>query len=242
MFALAPQLSLELCSECREVGMAPSRASTPEEAISIVEQQPVDVLVLDLVLGGAPLKALRVLKHTSSVGVVIIVTDPGSLSARLNALRSGAHDYLIKPVIFSKLLERVQTLLMLDPLLRPSRTQKRLEIGSLVIDPRHQRVTNLGDEIRFTPTQILVLEVLARAQGEFVSPEVLLQTLSMGRRPISKNNLEVVVCSIRRRLRSMKESTVGISTRRGVGYCLESKSEHPDSPKTFPLETLTDSA
>ncbi|MFN8373254.1 MAG: response regulator transcription factor [Anaerolineae bacterium] len=82
----------------QRVGYQVSEASSGEEALEMMRSQPYDVVLTDIKMPGLTgVELLRQIKETSPDSIVILMTGYASLGTAVEALRLGAHDYLIKP-------------------------------------------------------------------------------------------------------------------------------------------------
>lgn len=83
---------------------------------------------------------------------VIFLTARGSVSDRVNGLRAGADDYLVKPFDIVELIARVESVLR-----RTGKTGDRYTVGDVCIDARAMRVTRGGEPILLTPKEFDLL-------------------------------------------------------------------------------------
>jgi len=93
---------------CREVaqslGFNSSAADSPEHAYRLLDAQSIDVVLLDLKMPGAGgLDALRQIKQRRPDAVVIVVTGYGTVQSAVQAMQSGAYDYVTKPFSMEEL-------------------------------------------------------------------------------------------------------------------------------------------
>src|SRR5689334_3924835 len=134
-------------------------AKTGKRGLEEALTQKYDAIVLDLML--PELSGTEVLKQLRAAGnrtPVMILTAKGSVEDRVEGLRDGADDYLVKPFAMTELLAR------LDAICRRSATKPSTEItvGPLHLDLSNRRVTREGKEIVLTPTEFSLLEYLMR--------------------------------------------------------------------------------
>jgi two-component system, OmpR family, response regulator len=175
-----------------------------------------DVIILDLLLPGEP--GLGVLEKLRKGGIntpVIVLTALGSLDDRVNGLKKGADDYLIKPFQMPELLARLEALSRRSTI-KPSAI---LQVGELVLDLPTRRVTSSGTEIDLTPTEFSILEMLMRHAGQVVTRKMLCESLWESDWEGTTNVIEVHINRLRTKLqRGSKEPL--IHTVRGRGYAL----------------------
>lgn len=98
-----------LCSDIlKGAGFAVKTASSGLEAISIVENEPIDVVITDLVMPDAGgLEVLQRTKQHNTLTDVIVITGHGSIESAVKALKSGAFDYITKPLNEDELIHTV---------------------------------------------------------------------------------------------------------------------------------------
>jgi two-component system OmpR family response regulator len=131
---------------------------------------------------------------------------------RVRGLDSGADDYLVKPFDLPELRARLRALI------RRSAQQARpvVQIGDVCIDTAARTVTRAGAPVFLTAREFVMLEYLARHQGEVVTRTDLYEHLFDESEETQSNLLDVHVFNLRKKL-----GTEFIVTRRGHGYCIE---------------------
>ncbi len=104
-----PLMRLSMTDALRAVGYEVSSASTGQEATEMLGSASFDVVVTDLRLPGmSGLELLRLSKERSPLGEVIMITAHGSVETAVQAMKSGAFDYLMKPFAMDELLMTVE--------------------------------------------------------------------------------------------------------------------------------------
>jgi DNA-binding response OmpR family regulator len=94
----------------RDHGLTPLEASSGEDALQILEQNPIDLVLLDIELPGIDgLEMLRKAKLRDSGLPVIVITGRGSISIAVDALKRGAEDFLTKPFKTKDLIATITT-------------------------------------------------------------------------------------------------------------------------------------
>ena len=153
---------------CRDVaadsGLRPRTASTTEQAIEILEQYPVDIVITDLRVperGGIEL--LKIIRESYPQTAVIVLTQYGTIESAVEATRMGAADYVTKPFHVPELrgkLDRVVRSLEIDQENRVLREQLRTRpgFGGLIgASPRMQRVYRLIEKVSQHNYPVLIL-------------------------------------------------------------------------------------
>src|SRR3970040_2503706 len=101
-----------LCELLREEGYQVHEAGDGKAAIKLAEELDLDLVLTDLVLPGAD--GLAVLKHVREIlpqTLVILITAHASVETAIEAMRLGAQDYILKPLIFEEVLRKIQLLM-----------------------------------------------------------------------------------------------------------------------------------
>jgi two-component system OmpR family response regulator len=161
------------------------------------------------------LTILKRLRETDTHTPVLILTARGDVEDRVKGLNLGADDYLPKPFSFAELLARLGALVRR----RFDQRSPVIEAGSLKIDTTQRRVT-LGDhEVKLTPREYHLLELLARRAGEVVSRQEVWDAIYEFDAESSSNVVDVYVSYLRRKLDRPNQPSL-IETVRGHGYRL----------------------
>jgi two-component system OmpR family response regulator len=178
-----------------------------------------DAVVLDR---GLPrlegLGLLEALRRERPETPVLIVSSRTSVEARVEGLRAGGDDYLVKPFALSELLAR------LEAVLRRSGSEAaaepvRIDVEDLAIDLLAMRVTRADRVIALQPREYQLLCALARQAGRVVSRTHLLEAVWNYRFDPSTNVIDVHVHRLRRKIDDGAAAPL-IHTVRGVGYRL----------------------
>jgi DNA-binding response OmpR family regulator len=173
-------------------------------------------VVLDLGLpDGDGLTILKELRHQRDPVPVILLTARGGLQDRVNGLRSGADDYLVKPFALEELVARLEAQLR-----RPGQMHgNSLRIANLEFDPRNKQATINDEPQVLSARETAVLELLMRSKGRVVSKKQVEDHIFGLSGDVASNAIEVYVHRLRKQL-SEKRAKVEIHTIRGVGYLI----------------------
>lgn len=179
----------------------------------LAEYRP-DLVLLDVMLPGRDgFELLTVARETSNAGVILL-TARDAVDDRLQGLRSGADDYVVKPFVLAELIARVEAVLR-----RMGRLRTVLTVGDLEVDVEAQAVRRGGAEIDLTATEFKLLAFLAGRDGKVVGKTQLL-TAVWGYDDYADNLVEVYVSGLRRKLEAHGPRL--LHTVRGSGYVLRS--------------------
>jgi two-component system, OmpR family, KDP operon response regulator KdpE len=212
-----PAILRTLSINLRARGYDVETAGDGRSALQIVQERLPDVVVLDL--GLPDLDGVAVLKHLRTFAQVPVVV----LSARqqsddkVEALDEGADDYVTKPFDMEELMARVRAAIRRGgaegaPLV--------IDAGDVHLDVTERRATRAGEEVRLTPTEWHIVEVLARRQGRLVRQSELLHEVWGPSYDRETNYLRVYLAQIRRKLENEPARPVMFLTDPGIGYRL----------------------
>jgi DNA-binding response OmpR family regulator len=191
-------------------------AATGAEGYQQATTQPLDCLVLDLMLPGRDgLQVLADLRRAGKTLPVLILTARDTVDDRVLGLDAGADDYLIKPFAFAELLARLRVLL------RRGRGDREtiLQAGDLVMDLIQRRVVRAGTEIALTQREFEVLEYLLRHKNMEVTREMLGREVWKEPSYALTNVIDVYINILRRKIERPPWRPL-IHTLRGLGYTL----------------------
>jgi two-component system, OmpR family, KDP operon response regulator KdpE len=193
-------------------------ATTGEEALAVAARHPPDAVILDL---GLPtmsgLDVIRGLRGWTDVPIVIL-SARGSQADKVSALDLGADDYVTKPFGMDELLARLRAALRRAS---PTPSEPVVETEHFVVDLTAKKVVGAEGEVRLTPTEWHLVEVLVRHPGHLVSSRQLLQEVwgpTYGR---ETNYLRVHFAHIRRKLEPTPSRPRYFLTEPGMGYRFE---------------------
>ena len=174
---------------------------------------PADVVLLDLGLPDMDgIDLCRALRERQDFGdsAIIMVTARGRQRERVLGLRSGADDYVVKPLAIEELCARMEAVLRRTG----TRSGTVLEAGPIRVDTSTRVVTCEGRPVELTRKEFDLLVVLVREAGGVVSREHLLLRVWQTSWPGTLRTLEVHIGTLRSKL----EAPRLIQTVRGVGY------------------------
>ena len=200
----------------RKAGFHVCAAGSIAAARDVCNRQPVDLVVLDLGLpDGDGMDLCRSL-HESTRASVIILTCRDEEADRVVGLESGADDYVVKPFSPRELVARVRS--VLRRVNRPSNTDARFALGSLVVDLRQHRTTLRGSCVSLTPLEFDLLATLVASPDRVFTRENLIERVYQGEVHISDRTIDSHVKGIRRRFAAVQGGGDPIETVFGVGY------------------------
>jgi two-component system KDP operon response regulator KdpE len=209
--ALARALAINL----RARGFDVDVALGGREALSSASSRPPDVVVLDLGLPDLDgLEVLEGLRGWTSVPVIVLSAREDQRE-KVAALDAGADDYVTKPFGMDELLARVRAAVRRA---QPAPEAPVVNTDHFSVDLAARRVTSPEGEVRLTPTEWHLLEVLVRAQGRMVSQKQLLREVWGPAYEKETHYLRVYFAQLRRKLEPEPSHPVHLITEPGMGY------------------------
>jgi two-component system OmpR family response regulator len=202
-----------------ESGYAVDWAADGDAGLYMAIEGAYDVLVIDRMLPKRDgLSLVRMLRADGRATPVLVLSALGQVDQRVEGLRAGGDDYLVKPYAFSELLARIDALARRA---QPSDTAVPgvLKVADLELDLERRRVSRAGQLIRLQPRELRLLEYLMRRAGRIVTRTMLLEQVW----DLTFDPQTNVVDSQISRLRSKIDRDFDkplLHTLRGIGYRL----------------------
>jgi two-component system, OmpR family, KDP operon response regulator KdpE len=213
-----PQIRRALAINLRARGYEVDLAEDGRTALELAARSHPDVVVLDLGLPGLDgVEVINGLRGWSRVPIVVLsVRD--SEGDKVAALDAGADDYVTKPFGMDELLARLRAALRRSA---PAEEEAAVETPDFTIDLAAKRVGRDGAEVRLTPTEWHLVEVLVRNRGRLVTQRQLLQEVWGPEYGEETNYLRVYMAQVRRKLEPEPSRPRYFITEPGMGYRFE---------------------
>jgi two-component system OmpR family response regulator len=200
-----------------ETGHIVDHAADGETGLTLALNGRYDVIVVDRMLPGRDgLTIIRMLRADRNDTPVLVLSALGEVDSRVEGLRAGGDDYLVKPYAFSELLARLDALARRN---RPATQQRRLQLADLVIDSQNQSVTRAGRRIHLQPREFRLLEYLMRNAGRVVTRTMLLEQLWDFHFDPKTNVIDVHISRLRGKIDKGFDKPL-LHTVHGAGYLL----------------------
>ena len=210
-----PQIVRALATNLRARGFEVDLAATGEDGLRLAADRHPDVVILDLGLPGIDgLEVVGGLRGWTNVPIIVLSVREGEAD-KVAALDAGADDYLTKPFGMNELLARIRAAVRRTA---PADEEAVVETESFVIDLAAKTATKAGEEVRLTPTEWHLVEVLVRHAGRLVSQKQLLQEVWGPQYGTESAYLRVHMAQVRRKLEPDPSRPRHFLTERGMGY------------------------
>ena len=184
-------------------------------ALEQATQRAPDAVILDLGLPDIDgIDLIRELRSVTSAPVIVLSgrTGPGD---KIGALDAGADDYVTKPFSMEELLARLRAALRRDGPAPPARP---VAIGRSTVDLTAHLATRDGGQVRLTPTEWRLLEILIRHPGQLVGGRRLLTEVWGPAYQQSTHYLRFHMAGLRRKLEDDPARPQHLLTEPGMGY------------------------
>jgi len=193
-----PQILRALATNLRARGYAVDLAGAGEAALTLAQRHRPDAVILDLGLPGMDgLEVIRGLRGWTDVPIVVLSVRDREVD-KVAALDAGADDYVTKPFGMGELLARLRAALRRAA---PSDEEAVVTTEDFTVDLAAKRVKDKdGADIKLTPTEWALVEILVRNPGKLVSQQQLLHEVWGPQYGTETNYLRVYFAQIRRKL------------------------------------------
>ncbi|MDT0346597.1 response regulator [Streptomyces litchfieldiae] len=209
-------LVINLKARKYEVDTAPDGAS----ALRLAADRHPDVIILDLGLPDMDgVQVITGIRGWTRVPIIVLSARHTS-DEKVEALDAGADDYVTKPFGMDELLARLRAAVRrAEP--GPPGEDAVVETPGFTIDLAARKVHRDGRDVRLTPTEWHLLEVLIRNTGRLVSQKQLLQEVWGPAYGTETNYLRVYMAQLRRKLEAEPSAPRHLITEPGMGYRFE---------------------
>jgi two-component system, OmpR family, alkaline phosphatase synthesis response regulator PhoP len=191
-------------------------------ALEIVKMEPLDLIVLDLMLPG--IDGMELCQRLRKDGIhipIIMLTAKDDEIDRVLGLEMGADDYVTKPFSPRELLARVKAVLRrTGDNEYGNNTQGIIKFGDIVIDSNKYEVFAYGNPVELTPREFELLLYLAKNLGRVLSRDLLLDKVWGYEFAGDTRIVDVHISHLRDKIEKDARNPVYIKTVRGVGYKL----------------------
>jgi two-component system KDP operon response regulator KdpE len=213
-----PQIVRALRINLRARGYEVDAAPDGRTALELAARRHPDVVVLDLGLPDMDgVEVIRGLRGWLSVPIIVLSARYAS-DEKVASLDAGADDYVTKPFGMDELLARLRAAVRRAA---PTAEAAIVETSAFTVDLAAKKVQRDGADVRLTPTEWHVLEVLVRNAGRLVSQQQLLREVWGPAYENETNYLRVYLAQLRRKLEPDPSHPLHLITEPGMGYRFE---------------------
>ncbi|NBM21159.1 response regulator [Streptomyces sp. GC420] len=214
-----PQLVRALAINLRARKYHVDAAYNGAGALQLAADRHPDVVILDLGLPDMDgVDVIKGLRGWTRVPIIVLSARHAS-DEKVDALDAGADDYVTKPFGMDELLARLRAAVRRGT---PAGTEDAvIETGAFTVDLAAKKVNRGGTDVRLTPTEWHVLEVLVRSSGRLVSQKQLLREVWGPAYETETNYLRVYMAQLRRKLEADPGHPRHFITEAGMGYRFE---------------------
>ncbi len=215
-----PQLAAYLAKAFGEIGASVDQAENGRDGLFFAAGNCYDVMVVDRMLPALDgLAIVRTLRASGNQTPVLILSALGEVDHRVEGLRAGGDDYLVKPFAFSELHARIEALLRRSA--PGDAPVTHLSVADLELDLLTRAVRRAGRPIALQPREFKLLEYLMRHAGQVVTRTMLLENVWDYHFDPQTNVIDVHISRLRAKIDKDFEQPL-LQTVRGAGYMLKS--------------------
>jgi DNA-binding response OmpR family regulator len=205
----------------RKEGYDVVQATDGRQALDRFDEQPFDLVVLDLMLPRIDgLEVCRRLRSKSSVPIIMLTAKSEEID-KVVGLELGADDYITKPFSLREFSSRIKAALRRAEMSRPAETapdEIPLQVGELRIDFSKRSVRVHGRDAQLTYVEFEILSALARAPGRVFTRDMLLARIWGDSAYRDPRTIDVHIRHLREKVESDPKDPEFLFTVRGVGY------------------------
>jgi two-component system OmpR family response regulator len=206
-----------------EAGFAVESCGDGRDGLFLASEGIFDLIIADRMLPG--LNGLAMIGAIRAAGIrtpAMILSALATVDDRIDGLRAGADDYLVKPFSFAELSARIEALLRRTDRIAADTQPTRLSVGDLEIDLLARTVTRDGRAIALGAREFNLLEYLARHAGQVVTRTMMLEKIWNYHFDPGSNVVDVHIGRLRRKIEEGFGAPI-LHTVRGAGYRLSAE-------------------
>ena len=213
-----PEVANYINKGLSEAGHTVDAANDGKTGLLLATTEDYDVMIIDRMLPG--LDGLTIVKSVRAANIptpILILSALGEVDDRVEGLKAGADDYLIKPFAFSELDARLEVLQRRTATGRSMDT--RLKVGDLELDQLSRSASRAGKPIELQPREYRLLEYLMRHAGQVVTRTMLLEHVWDYHFDPQTNVIDVHISRLRSKIDKGYDKVL-LHTVRGAGYMI----------------------
>jgi len=212
------QVSAYILKGMREAGHQVDVVADGKDGLFRATTESYDVIILDRMLPSLDgLTILKTLRGSGNQTPVLLLSALGEVDDRVQGLRAGGDDYLVKPFAFAELMARVEVLSKRSQ--RDSQKVTSLSAGDLTVDLLSRKIVRGEETIELQTREFNLLEYLMRHKGQVVTRTMLLEAVWDYHFDPQTNVIDVHISRLRKKIGD-QDGTI-IQTVRGAGYIIQ---------------------
>lgn len=203
----------------RSHGFETVSAFSGTEALLHIEKEEPMAVILDLMLPGmSGEELLERIKNIDSGIAVIVSSAKDNVNTRIELLRAGADDYMVKPFDTEELLARLEAVLRRNGGNKNPKEVRQLTYKDIIMEPEDFTVTVSGQEISLTRREYLILELLMTNPGKVFTKNNIYESVWNEEYLGEDNAVNVHISNIRQKLAKVNSEESYIQTVWGIGF------------------------
>ncbi len=213
-----PPIRRLLRTSLQSEGFHVAEAGSGRQALAEIERLPPDLVILDLGLPDIQgQEVIRILRERGSSVPILVLSSRADENGKVEALDLGADDYVTKPFGTDELLARIRT--ALRHRLQQQGQRPVFLSGDLSVDLVRRIVTVRDSEVRLSPKEYDILQMLVAHAGKVLTHRMLLNEVWGGETDVQY--LRIYIRQLRQKIEENPEQPQHIVTETGVGYRLK---------------------
>ncbi len=202
----------------RESGHSPDISHDGKDGLLMATTNDYPIIILDRMLPTIDgITILKTLRGAGNTTPIIILSALSEVDDRVQGLKAGGDDYLVKPFAFTELLARVEALIRRHK--GDGEALTKLEVGDLEMDLLSRSVTRGGKKLNLQAREFSLLEYLLRNKGQIVTRTMLLENVWHYHFDPQTNVIDVHISRLRRKVDDDFPKPL-LKTVRGSGYVI----------------------
>ncbi|MGF9887960.1 response regulator transcription factor [Priestia megaterium] len=199
-------------------GFEALKVSNAVSGLALLEEQEVDLIILDIMMPQMNgIEAAFKIREEKNMPIIMLSAKSEDMD-KISGLTAGADDYLTKPFNPLELIARVKSQIRRYKKYNQRAEHEIIQIGDLEINRSTRLVFVRGQEIRLTPKEFDILELLARHKGTVMSMGKIYEAVWQADAFKSDSTVMVHITKIREKIEDNPKKPIYIKTIWGVGY------------------------
>ena len=194
------------------------KAADGVEALIKLEEKKYSLVILDIMMPKKDwIETIIEIRKKYKMPVIFLTAKSQEIDM-INGLTLGADDYISKPFSSLELIARVKAQLRRYTILNLNSDEKIIRVGDLVLNTEMHEVTVKGNEVRLTPTEYKILEVMCKNRNKVFTVEELYEFIWKEKYSASDTSIMVHITKLRRKIEKDSKNPEYIKTVWGIGY------------------------